>query len=55
MFDEDQYCDDCAAYGCPGHEMCDECSGDICTECGGCDCPDSPCPGYTAHYTGTDL
>ncbi|MEU0390011.1 hypothetical protein [Streptomyces chartreusis] len=55
MFDDEQYCDDCADYGCPGHQMCDECSGDICNECGGCDCPDSPCPGYIAHYTGTDL
>ncbi|GGK65705.1 hypothetical protein [Streptomyces flaveus] len=55
MFDEDeQYCDECADYGCPGHEMCDECSGDICNECGGCDCPESICPGYLAHYTGTE-
>ncbi|MFE3645110.1 hypothetical protein ACFXOM_29735 [Streptomyces sp. NPDC059169] len=48
--DDETYCDDCADYGCPGHELCDQCSGDICNERGGCDCP-----GYVAHYTGTDL
>lgn len=39
----EDYCDDCAAYGCPGHRTCDECSGDICNECGGCDCPENTC------------
>ncbi|MFF8995753.1 hypothetical protein ACF09H_38645 [Streptomyces sp. NPDC014983] len=53
--EDEIYCDDCADYGCPGHEMCEECSGDICNECGGCDCPDNQCPGYVAHYTGTDF
>ncbi|MFE5871689.1 hypothetical protein ACFQ6V_23995 [Streptomyces roseifaciens] len=52
MFDE--YCDECAAYGCSGHEMCDECSGDICNECGGCDCPATTCPGPIAHETGAN-
>lgn len=50
----DDYCDECVSYGCRGHELCDECSGEICNECGGCDCPDSPCPGHIAHYTGTN-
>ncbi|MEU2874831.1 MULTISPECIES: hypothetical protein [unclassified Streptomyces] len=51
MFDEDaEYCDECASYGCPGHEICPKCDGDICNECDGCDCPDSPCPGYYNHY-----
>lgn len=53
--DDEIYCDDCGDYGCPGHELCNECDGDICNECGGCSCPDSPCPGYAAHYTGTDF
>jgi hypothetical protein len=52
--DEETYCDECADYGCPGHDMCEDCGGDTCNECGGCDCPDAPCPGYVAHYTGTD-
>ncbi|WP_199924488.1 hypothetical protein [Streptomyces sp. WM6386] len=54
MFDDEQYCDDCADYGCPGHRLCDECSDDVCNECGGCDCPDTYCPGSIAHYTGAD-
>ncbi|MFI5616711.1 hypothetical protein [Streptomyces sp. NPDC051567] len=45
------YCDECADYDCPGHSLCEDCDGDICTECGGC--PDNPCPGYIAHVTGT--
>ncbi|MFF6808867.1 hypothetical protein ACFZAG_03075 [Streptomyces sp. NPDC012403] len=45
MFDDEPYCDECTSYGCPGHFLCDQCSGDICNECNGCDCPDSPCPG----------
>ncbi|MFI5803080.1 hypothetical protein [Streptomyces sp. NPDC051561] len=49
--DEETYCDECAAYGCPGHEVCELCDGD---ECDGCDCPDSTCPGPVAHYTGTN-
>jgi hypothetical protein len=50
MFEEDQqYCDECCSYGCAGHEICERCDRDICNECGGCDCPDSPCPGYN-HY-----
>ncbi|MFJ9416231.1 hypothetical protein ACIRPT_18905 [Streptomyces sp. NPDC101227] len=52
--DCDNYCDECADYGCPGHQVCDECTGDICNECQGCDCPEAPCPGYIAHYTGTE-
>ncbi|MFK0178202.1 hypothetical protein ACIQVR_19710 [Streptomyces xanthochromogenes] len=52
--DSETYCDECADYGCPGHELCEACDGDICDECGGCDCPDSECPGPTAHSTGTD-
>jgi hypothetical protein len=46
VFNDEQYCDDCGDYGC---------SGDICNECGGCDCPEAACPGYVAHYSGTDL
>ncbi|MFI2260334.1 hypothetical protein [Streptomyces tubercidicus] len=46
MFDD--YCDECADY------LCDECSGDTCNECDGCDCPESACPGYIAHQTGTN-
>ncbi|MEU8958589.1 hypothetical protein AB0C93_30315 [Streptomyces sp. NPDC048518] len=53
--DDETYCDECADYGCGGHEMCDECTGDICNECGGCDCPVSACPGYAAHNSGTDF
>ncbi|WDT55767.1 hypothetical protein [Streptomyces sp. G7(2002)] len=52
MFDD--YCDECADYGCHGHELCDECNGDICNECDGCDCPESSCSGYIAHQTGTN-
>ncbi|MFE9386099.1 hypothetical protein ACFYMO_23200 [Streptomyces sp. NPDC007025] len=48
----DTYCDECASEYCTGHEMCDACSGDICADCGGCNCPDSECPGYVAHYQG---
>ena len=55
MFYDEQYCDECGDYGCPGHFLCDECSGDICNECSGCDCPDSYCPGPIAHMTGTDF
>jgi hypothetical protein len=47
---DDEYCDECGDYGCPGHFLCDECSGDICNECNGCDCP-----GSIAHMTGTDF
>ncbi|WP_327163195.1 hypothetical protein [Streptomyces zaomyceticus] len=54
MFDGEQYCDECASYDCPGHELCDKCSGDICNECDGCDCPETACPGYVAHLTGND-
>ncbi|WP_406399671.1 hypothetical protein [Streptomyces uncialis] len=54
MPDDDPYCDECARYGCSGHELCEQCSGDICEECDGCDCPPSPCPGNIAHRTGTD-
>ncbi|WP_164737840.1 hypothetical protein [Streptomyces luteoverticillatus] len=50
----DLYCDECADYDCPGHEQCDDCSSDICNVCDGCYCPDSPCPGYVAHYTGAE-
>ncbi|MFF4952547.1 hypothetical protein [Streptomyces chattanoogensis] len=50
----DDYCDECADYGCTGHQLCELCAGDICNECWGCDCPESTCPGYTAHYTGTE-
>ncbi|MGG2465618.1 hypothetical protein ACO0M4_38640 [Streptomyces sp. RGM 3693] len=50
----DEYCDECADYGCPGHELCDRCDGDICNECQGCDCPENTCPGYIAHYTGKE-
>ncbi|MFI9269818.1 hypothetical protein ACIGXM_03735 [Kitasatospora sp. NPDC052896] len=46
------YCDDCASEYCLGHEYCTECGEDMCNECGGCDCPDSQCPGYIAHYQG---
>ncbi|MEV6016360.1 hypothetical protein [Streptomyces sp. NPDC051997] len=49
MLDNEPYCDQCADHGCSGHELCDHCSGDICNECNGCDCPDTFCPGPAAH------
>ncbi|MDI3423627.1 hypothetical protein [Streptomyces luteolus] len=52
--DDETYCDACADYGCRGHQGCDECGGEICNECLGCDCEQYECPGYTAHATGTD-
>ncbi|MFJ8040160.1 hypothetical protein ACIRBX_06550 [Kitasatospora sp. NPDC096147] len=45
------YCDECADY-CPGHETCEECGSDLCTECQGCDCPGWECPGYATHQLG---
>ncbi|MFI5986365.1 hypothetical protein ACIBEA_36580 [Streptomyces sp. NPDC051555] len=50
---EDIYCDECGDYHDGDHSWCEDCDGDLCTECGGCDCPDTPCPGYVAHVTGT--
>ncbi|MGW7354212.1 hypothetical protein [Streptomyces sp. NPDC054784] len=52
---EDDYCDECVTFGCRGHELCDTCAGEICHECDGCDCPNTACPGYPAHETGTDF
>ncbi|WP_200948485.1 MULTISPECIES: hypothetical protein [unclassified Kitasatospora] len=47
------YCDECASEHCTDpHENCEECGGDICGECCGCDCPDAECPGYVAHHQG---
>lgn len=47
------YCDECASDYCTGHETCDECGGEVCADCDGCDCPETACPGYVAHYQGT--
>ncbi|MFD7765671.1 hypothetical protein [Streptomyces sp. NPDC059787] len=45
MLETEPYCDDCADYGCPGHWSCDQCQDDICNDCNGCACPQTPCPG----------
>lgn len=50
MLDEDDYCDECGDWECPGHLPCSDCGGDICPECDGCDCPVSPCPGSDNHH-----
>lgn len=39
----DAYCDECASEHCAGHELCDACDGDVCNECGGCDCHENLC------------
>ncbi|MGA5130832.1 hypothetical protein ACPCTO_13585 [Streptomyces olivoreticuli] len=40
------YCDECASEHCPGHPWCENCDDEMCTECGGCSCPETYCPGY---------
>ncbi|WP_019354726.1 hypothetical protein [Streptomyces sp. AA1529] len=50
----DDHRDEFANSGYDGGELCGDRLGEICAECGGCDCPDHACPGWAAHCTGTD-